>query len=839
MGALSLVQQVKNKVLPPISSEELEEKRKKYWERIDAQVYNRNTGEKLLPFQREGVDWLGLHPRGILADEMGLGKGGVSTERVLTPVGWKTYADLVVGDLVIGSNGLTTRITGVYPRGTLPVYRVTFTDGASVRVDGDHLWLVNSSLRKCQGLKPRVLSTRDIASAPLKNSSGNWKHFIPMVKPIEFHEETKLPLDPYVLGVLLGDGALSQKTISFSGADRDLVFDVQTRIEDEVRFAGNYSYNIVAVPMRRSNRTKESLVSLNLMGKKSHTKFIPDVYKFASVESRLLLLQGLLDTDGHTRPKDGNIEYTSVSKRLAEDVQFLVESLGGTARIREKVTKRRLAYRMSVRFSGDIVPFRLARKADAYMPKTKYQPARAIVSVTPEGEEDVVCIAVEAADHLYVTERCIVTHNTVQALASVVGADALPCLFITQATLRQTMARQVAMWTGMSSYVMDSGNRGLSIRQQKSLPRDFYICHYEGVRAEYLNLKDIEWKSIIVDEATNIKNRQAQRTKAVKSLRAPRITLLSGTPLLNSPLDLWSLLNYLNPGKYSSYWAFEKRYALMGGWQNKQVMGYKNVPELHMHVQANMKRRRKDEVLKELKPKTYTDVLLDLPKWQRDLYNKAHSDLIVELSEDKTLTVATALAKLTRLKQISVHPQATLKVESTKVPVKVEALLELLDDRPGKKTLIFTKYATVANELDTLLKKRKGLKVYTLTGAVPLDRRGDMEDEFQKLASSQEAVWISTIDAGGMGLTLTAADAVVFMDKDWVPAKNLQAEDRAHRIGQKDNVLVISLIARDTVEEKVEATLERKMGLINQIVEHDGGVDNIKITVEDIKSLLA
>lgn len=428
--------------------------------------------------------------------------------------------------------------------------------------------------------------------------------------------------------------------------------------------------------------------------------------------------------------------------------------------------------------------------------------------------------------------------KTVQALASVVGADAFPCLIVVPATLRGTWERQVERWTGLPSYLMDSKDRKASIRSQISLPKPFFIAHYEAVRAEYLDLKNIEWKSIIVDEATNIKNRSAQRTKAVKALRAPRITLLSGTPLMNSPIDLWSLLNYLNPAKYSSYYSFEKRYAVMGGWNNKQVLGYKNVPELHMHVQANMKRRRKDEVLKQLQPKTYVDVLLDLPKWQRDIYNKAHSELIVEITNDKAITVASALAKLTRLKQISVHPQATLGVENKNTPVKMEALEELLDERQGKRTLIFTKYATVANEVTDFCKKRKNMKVFTLTGATAMNDRGGMEEEFQKLQSTQEAVWISTIDAGGMGLTLTSADCVIFMDKDWVPAKNQQAEDRAHRIGQHDNVLIVSLIARDTVEEKIELTLERKQGLVNSIIEKDGGVTNVKYTIEDIRELL-
>jgi SNF2 family DNA or RNA helicase len=230
--------------------------------------------------------------------------------------------------------------------------------------------------------------------------------------------------------------------------------------------------------------------------------------------------------------------------------------------------------------------------------------------------------------------------------------------------------------------------------------------------------------------------------------------------------------------------------------------------------------------------------MLDLPSWQRKIYNKAHDELVVEITKDKNLTVATALAKLTRLKQIAVHPQATLGIEAKHTPVKIEALQELLDNRPNKKTLIFTKYATVAKEVAALCAKRKGMKVFLLTGETKMDERPKMEERFQGLAPTDEAVWISTIDAGGMGLTLTAADTVVFMDKDWRPKINEQAEDRAHRIGQKDNVLVVSLIARDTVEERIENVLDKKRDMFNSIVEKDGGVVNVKLTVEDIKDLL-
>jgi len=161
----------------------------------------------------------------------------------------------------------------------------------------------------------------------------------------------------------------------------------------------------------------DALRRLELMGCGSHEKFIPHVYKFAPVAERLEMLRGLLDTDGHVRPNDNNVEYCTVSRQLAEDVQFLVQSLGGTAPIREKQTTGRLAYRMSIALPGDVNPFRLARKADVYHPRGKYPPSRAIVEITSVGEKDTQCIAVDAIDYLYVTDDFIVTHNTIQLIA--------------------------------------------------------------------------------------------------------------------------------------------------------------------------------------------------------------------------------------------------------------------------------------------------------------------------------------------------------------------------------------------------------------------------------------
>src|SRR5262249_31234913 len=153
------------------------------------------------------------------------------------------------------------------------------------------------------------------------------------------------------------------------------------------------------------NPLTNALRGLGLMGRGSAAKFVPDAYKFASVASRIALLQGLLDTDGCVRQSDNNIEYTTVSHQLAQDIAFVIQSLGGTARIRTKNTGYlangtrkvcKLAYRMSVILPREIKPFRLPRKANVYRPRPKYGPSRAIVDVIPVGKKPAQCIAVDA-----------------------------------------------------------------------------------------------------------------------------------------------------------------------------------------------------------------------------------------------------------------------------------------------------------------------------------------------------------------------------------------------------------------------------------------------------------
>lgn len=355
------------------------------------------------------------------AYNMALGKGHTPDTKILTPTGWRPLGTLRVGDRVVGSDGRPTRITGVFPRGVLPVFNVTFSDGSSVRCDDDHLWAINTPNRRKYGSDLRVLPLREIRKN-IRDKANNRQHFIPMVGAVQFEASQRLPIAPYLLGLLLGDGGMTGGYVKFSTSDPELIDAVRSLLPADVTpsFDSRYDWRLTGPNdgRHRSNPLTTALQGLGLMGKRSEEKSIPDAYKFASTADRLALLQGLLDTDGCARP-DNHIEYSSSSPALAADVQFLVESLGGTARIGIHRTTHLPSYRLAVSIPDGFAPFRLARKARLYHGRPMNRPpVRSIESVEPAGSSQVICIAVDAADHLYVTEHFIVTHNTASAIVA-------------------------------------------------------------------------------------------------------------------------------------------------------------------------------------------------------------------------------------------------------------------------------------------------------------------------------------------------------------------------------------------------------------------------------------
>src|SRR4051794_22786897 len=266
------------------------------------------------------------------------GRAQPLSAKVLTPDGWRRIGDLTVGDLVVGSDGLPTPVLGVYPQGRKEIYRVTTQDGGSTLACGEHLWTVRTPDDRGHRRPPRVVQTRDMMGNLRRGSLHRYE--LPLVEPVEFVGQD-VPIAPYAMGLLLGDGCLTATTTpAFSTADPELAEALEAQLPDiQLVRKSAVDYVLRHVNGGRggvivANPVTAALRELGLAGTRSHTKFVPECYRINSATVRLALLQGLLDSDGGPvtqRGRTSRIQYTTCSPQLRDDVVFLVRSLGGVA----------------------------------------------------------------------------------------------------------------------------------------------------------------------------------------------------------------------------------------------------------------------------------------------------------------------------------------------------------------------------------------------------------------------------------------------------------------------------------------------------------------------------
>jgi phosphate starvation-inducible PhoH-like protein len=362
------------------------------------------------------------------------GRAQPLSNQVLTPDGFRPIGGLRVGDLVTGSDGLPTPVIGVYPQGRKQVFRVRTQDGASTLCCGEHLWHVFTPEDRRRGTPGRVLETREMIGR--LRLAHQHRYELPLLSAAAEFEPRDVPLDAYALGLLLGDGCLTTRTTpSFTTSDPELAAALEAALDGiELLRKGSYDYVLRHIHGGRggvivANPVTAALRDLGLAGTYSHTKFIPVCYLQNSSAARLALLQGLLDSDGGPVAQQGRtcrIQYTTCSERLRDDVAYLVRSLGGVAyrRRREAAGRtpgrargRQVNYRhdsfvLDLRLPSAVVPFRLTRKLEVYRRVGGGRPMRFVDAIEPAGEAETVCIAVAAADSLYVTDDFLVTHNT-------------------------------------------------------------------------------------------------------------------------------------------------------------------------------------------------------------------------------------------------------------------------------------------------------------------------------------------------------------------------------------------------------------------------------------------
>ncbi len=375
------------------------------------------------------AEWFVPHDRGqrqflqsskpirVLVPGNGFGKGLRDDEPVLTPDGWKLIGDVQPGDTLIGGDGRPTRVIEVFRRGEQDCHRITFNDNTSIICDGDHLW--RCQLRRNRSLcKDRagdfglwqVVDTASLVRRFGTHPKPADRAAIPSVSPVEFSRQT-VPMDPYNLGLLLGDGSFAgRSSVKYSSADPYLVDALRT--EFDVRKIGKTAYDWSVCGAYVAVR------ALGLSGHLSHTKWVPPCYLWNTPDVRLAVLQGLMDTDGSVDQGSSSCEFCTTSPQLARDVRFLVQSLGGVVTEATRVTKYtykgekkdgRRSHRLNVWLP--VCPFRLPRKVERWRPILT-NPGRIVRSITPEGRHPTTCLRVDNALGLFVARDFIVTHNS-------------------------------------------------------------------------------------------------------------------------------------------------------------------------------------------------------------------------------------------------------------------------------------------------------------------------------------------------------------------------------------------------------------------------------------------
>uniref|UniRef100_UPI0030ECCB61 DEAD/DEAH box helicase n=1 Tax=Methylobacter svalbardensis TaxID=3080016 RepID=UPI0030ECCB61 len=353
---------------------------------------------------------------------------------------------------------------------------------------------------------------------------------------------------------------------------------------------------------------------------------------------------------------------------------------------------------------------------------------------------------------------------------------------------------------------------------------DLLITSYTLARKDSKLLGALNWRRIVLDEAQNIKNPKAAQTKAILKLNGDSRLALTGTPVENRLMDLWSIFNFLNPGYLGKQAQFRKTYELPVQRDNDPVQS----AILKKLIQPFILRRLKTDksIIKDLPDKIENKIYCNLSKEQAALYEVVVNDVIAQLEEAEGIQrQGLMLSTLMKLKQICNHPMQFLQDGSAFTPErshKLERISEMLEEamEQGDSVLVFTQFTEIGEHLERYLAKEKHYKTHYLHGGTPRAKREQMISDFQD-PDTGPAVFILSLKAGGVGITLTQANHVFHFDRWWNPAVENQATDRAFRIGQKKNVFVHKFVTLGTLEERIDQMIADKQKMADSIVGND------------------
>lgn len=719
----------------------------------------REKGWDYKDFQTEGIDYSVEREVTLIADEPGLGKGHPLGTHVATPEGWRAIGDLVPGDFVLGSSGRATRVLSIHPRGMQPIFRVMLDDGAHVTVDGDHLWFIG-------------------------DDDGEWR------------------------------------TIDTRG----LLGLVRHGVHPEIP--------VLSAPAEFLARDLPSstVSALNRLNPKTYAEDVDHVdsreWVTASVGQRLEFLSALIRRAGKIRNGAVRLDIPAPIYRedLVEAVVQITRSIGGIAYVESRFRKAICTLHLPDDLWMSLFGYhperkRINKKWHNFVPGV---PARRVIDVTPVGVDKCVCISVDAKDSLYITEDFIVTHNTIQAIGVAnrmrgIGSVLIVCL----ASHKEHWKRSFETW--------DVQDLSVEIATGKTEFPDsqVVVINYDIIHRFHDEIRAGTWDLIIMDEAHALKNKDARRTvyilggmeaipkgerkkggpkqRKISPIKARRKVFLTGTPMTGRPRDLYTFIRAADPTLYPQYHDFALKFC--GGYYdsygNLDDTGSSNEDELNALLRSLlMIRHLKDEVMKELPPKTRTvlplaseglsrkiaaerDAIAELlAAYEKkigtvaDLTTEEIADLVLNatprLFEDYAREAEGELDKNTPINKLAIARQ---ELALAKVPMIIEHLKAVLE---SETCVVFFGYHQAV--IEAVRDAFPGCAV--VYGKTPMKKRQPEVDRFQDGLDPECRVFVGQYTAAGTGFTMTRSRVVVCGELTWVPHELSQAEDRCIYAGQ-------------------------------------------------------
>jgi SNF2 family DNA or RNA helicase len=391
----------------------------------------------------------------------------------------------------------------------------------------------------------------------------------------------------------------------------------------------------------------------------------------------------------------------------------------------------------------------------------------------------------------------------------------MKALVVCPNTLVENWADEVVKHSDLS-YVLITGTPSV----KKSLitkEADVHVINYEATRTLWKELKAVGYDYLILDESTAVKNPKSQQAKACVEIAETcgRRIIMTGTPIMNSPLDLFAQYKVLDRSIFGvNYYRFRNRYAVMGGYMNKQAIGWKNMHDFKMRVFSCAIRKTKDECL-DLPDKLYQVERIDLTPEQTKIYQKLKEEFIFEF-KDVTVMAPTILTRLMRFSQITAG--FTKDTEGVEHAFKINPKIDWLSNFIGGldnhlKVVVFCRFRREISMCEEALRK---------LGIQSVSIHGDSTERIEKVklfnTSPDIRVFIGQSQTAGIGINLTGGHYCIFMSNSYSYGDRVQCEDRLHRIGQDSNVTYIDLIARNTVDVAIHRALRKKENLANMVV---------------------